>query len=129
MIGGVDIAFTGTVLDGDIDVLLRAARAVWPAAFVESGDGSFAAPVGKTFRVQWPVPSEAFIYESRAAYESWTGSGLTDENANKMVAFTIEADCISFVVNDEGGATAAIVRDMIESVRENRWLALAAPAA
>jgi hypothetical protein len=126
MIGGVDIAFTGTVLNGDIDVLLRAARAAWPRAFVETGDGSFAAPVGDTFRVQWPVPSEVFIYESRAAYESWTASGLTDDNARKMVALTLEADCISFVVNEEGGATAAIARDMIESVRENRWLALAA---
>lgn len=61
MIGGVDIAFTGTVLDGDMDVLLRAARAAWPRAFVETGDASFAAPVGDTFRVQWPVPTEAFV--------------------------------------------------------------------
>lgn len=46
-----------------------------------------------------------------------------------MLAVTLDTDCISFVVNEEGGATAAIVRDMIDSVRQNRWLALAAPAA
>jgi hypothetical protein len=129
MIGGVDIPFTGTVLDGDVDVLLRAARAAWPHAFVESGDGTFAEPIGRAVRVRWSAPAEMFVYESPEAYASWTASGLTEENADKMVAVTLEADCISFVVNDEGGTTGAIVRDMVESVRENRWLALAAPAA
>jgi hypothetical protein len=45
MIGGVDMACTGRVLDGDKDVLLRVARAAWPQAFVENGDGSFAAAI------------------------------------------------------------------------------------
>jgi hypothetical protein len=75
--------------------------------------------------MEWPTPSEAFIYESHAAYESWTASGLTHANADKMLAVTLEHDCISFVVNDRLGTTAAIVGDMMDSVRENRWLALA----
>ena len=117
------------MLDGDVDLILRAARAAWPCGFVETGDGSFKANVGAAFRKAWAVPSELFIYEDFAAYDSWTAHGLTDDNATKMVAVTFDADCISFVVNDKGGPTAATVAAIIDAIRENRWRWLALPEA
>ena len=122
MIGGVDLAFPGAVLEGDLDAILRATRASWPRAFVESSDGSFAAPVEEALRRWWPIESEIFVYDSREAYESWTASGLTDENAEKMIAITVDAEYIAFVVSSERGATAAMARELMESVRYKRWL-------
>lgn len=129
MIGGHDVSLLGTVHPGDADVLLRASRAAWPKSVVESGDGSIVVPVGQALRLQWPVPSEVFVYETHAAYESWTASGLTTENATHMVAITIENDCISFVVNAATGPTTSLVEEMIQALKENRWLALAQPVA
>jgi hypothetical protein len=126
MIGGVDIALPGPVLAGDMDVLLRAARAEWPRAVVEDGDGTIVVQIGDALRRPWDVPCEVFIYEDREAYESWTAHGLTEQNANTIVSVMVERDCISFVVGDSIGPTASIVAQTIYAVRNNRWLALAA---
>ncbi len=93
---------------------------------VESSDGTVLLPVGTALRQRWPVPSEVFIYKTRAAYESWTALGLTDENADEMVAVTVEPDCTSFVVSKPDAPSGAIVDEMIEAVMSNRRFALAA---
>jgi hypothetical protein len=129
MIGGYDVLLPGLVLPDDMDVLLRASRAAWPSAMVESGDGQTLLTVGEALRVRWPISGEVFIYKTRGAYASWTASGLTDENANEMVAITLEQDCIAFVVSDAAAPTSTMVDEMIEAVKENRWLALARSAA
>jgi len=141
MIGGHDVSLTGPVLRDDMEVLLRAARAAWPSAVLESGDGETQMPIGEAIRHQTAMPSEVFLYKNRGAYESWTASGLTEENAEEMVAITAETDCLSFVLNDPAASTGSIVTEMIEAVRENRrtrralpcppqhrWPALAEPA-
>jgi hypothetical protein len=126
MIGGVDTALVGPVLGGDLDVLLRAARAVWPLAIVESDDGTVVKKIGEALRLRWDAPCEFFIYENRAAYESWSAHGLTDGSANKIVTVMVEPDCISFVVGDDDGPTASIVRETVDALTKNRWFALAA---
>ncbi len=126
MIGGVDIPLSGSVLACDMDILLRGARAAWPNAVVENGVGTVVAPIDAALRIRWSIPFEAFIYEDRAAYRSWTECGLTHENAHQMVSISVESDCISFVVSDLAAPSASIVDGMVEGVERNRWLARAA---
>jgi hypothetical protein len=49
MIGGHDVSVDGPVLSDDMDVLLRSARAAWPQALVESGDGRTLVSIGWVF--------------------------------------------------------------------------------
>lgn len=123
MIGGVDFPLSGPVVADDMDVLLRGARAEWPEAVVEDGAGNFVVVIDAALRMRWSIPSEAFIYENRAAYESWTACGLTHQNAHQMVSVSLESDCISFVVSDLAAPSASIVAGMVEGVEKNRWLA------
>jgi hypothetical protein len=120
VIGGHDLGLPGATSTHDPDVLLRCARVAWPKAVVESGDATALLPIGEALRSKWQVPTEVFIYATRDAYESWTTSGLTPENADKMVSLTFEADWISFVVSDARAETGAMVNAMIEAVGANR---------
>jgi hypothetical protein len=72
------------------------------------------------------VPCEVFIYEHRAAYDSWTASGLTEANAHQMISVALESDGIAFVVNDAEAPTVTLVGELMDAVKNNRWLALAA---
>lgn len=125
MIGGHDIFAPGRVFPEDIDVLLRAFRVIWPSGVVESGDGEFVLSIADALRRSWPIPSELFIYESDAAYKSWTASGLTDENADAMISVTLEDDGIAFVVDDAEAPTGAMLKDVMSAVSANRrrWAA------
>ncbi len=119
MIGGYDTVLPGLVLGEDLDFLLRATRAAWPQAVVES-DGGTVSKIGDALRLRWDAPCEFFIYEHRAAYESWAAHGLTDENANTIITVMVEPDCVSFVADVATGPAAAVVREALESLEKNR---------
>jgi len=118
MINGHDVEVEMPVDSVAIDVLLRTVRAAWPHAVVENGGGN-TCTIGDAIRLRWILPTELFIYETRDAYESWTASGLTDENGDKLMALTLESDCISFVVSAQTAPSAQIVDVVIEAIKMN----------
>ena len=129
MIGGFDRILGGETSEYEIDRILRLVGVFWPRCVVESGEGSRVAEGSDAAARGWSIPCEIFIYESRDAFASWTAHGLTDDNAAKMVAITVEPDAMSFVVNAEESETARLVSVVIEAVRELRKERHAVPAA
>ena len=127
ILGGFDIELAGAVIAGnDMNVVLRSLRGAWPQAIVETSDGTSVITIATAITQRWSAPCEVFIYEHRASYESWTANGLTVENANEMIAVAVESDGMSFVVNDPNAPTVILVRELMDAVTQNRWLALAA---
>lgn len=120
MIGGFDIAMLGAAASEDVDVLLRSTRAAWPHGVLESADGDFVAALGAALNRHWTSPNEFFVYDHPDAYESWTEFGLTDENADRMISVTVEADGVFFVVHEQGSKTHALVEDLMRALQQHR---------
>src|SRR4051812_40988117 len=115
MIGGFDQTLVGAVSSGEIAQILRLIAGAWPDFVVEPADGTEVFKGGDDRTRLWTVPCELFVYDSRAAYESWTTDGLTDDNAARMISINAEADAISFVVDAPGSETGRHVSMLIEA--------------
>jgi hypothetical protein len=120
MIGGFDIELLGRTSAEDIDLALRALRAVWPVGVVENGDGDLVMPLKGAAGRTWRIPCELFVYADHTSYASWTELGLTDENAAEMIAITVTPDGIFFVVNEPRSASHLLATHLIDAIRNHR---------
>jgi hypothetical protein len=106
-ISGVDVELLGNPSRDDIDLLIRAARAVWPKCIIEEDRKVYTCR--QAIHRHWPIPCEMFIYKTMDTLKSWTESGLTELNANELLSVQVQKDGMFFVVNSKGSAPFSII--------------------
>ena len=120
MIGGDDLVLPGATSADDVDAILRLVVAFWPDAVFEVA----AVEGGEPIRTSRPFPAarwaDVFAYRDDASFTSWKQSGLTPTNAGAAIYVAVEADAISFVVDDRDSSTGLLVRDVIGALEHAR---------
>ncbi len=118
----VGTALHGATSPSDVDHVLRLARAQWPEAVVDSGEG---APrrVDAALRGRWSVPCDFSLHETKEAHDSWAAEGPTATNLEQMVLTVVERGRICLIADEQAVKAGGLAKDMFRALKENRRLA------
>lgn len=97
MISGQDIVIRSGPVDKAFPLVLWHCRRMWPDAWVEDGEGEWAAPIREVTNAQ----SEIFVYENRAVMEEIDEHGVTPQTDQSMLHVILEKGQATLVVADD----------------------------
>jgi hypothetical protein len=119
IVGGTDITFpvkNGVQL---ADVILHAARELWPEyVFQDAEEVELHENSDPDVWLYGTASTEFFVYRDREAADNWTRLGATSENQNLMLHFLVDTDPssgrkrLTVVVGELAGDVAHFVRDL-----------------
>ncbi|HBQ18559.1 MAG: hypothetical protein RLO52_07940 [Sandaracinaceae bacterium] len=111
MIGGHDVVMEGPTEPGELRLILRGLRSVWPDGVVEDVETGEQRPLADP--AGWQLGStEVLVYRDRPSLESWEARGQTEDNAEAMVHVIFLPKSITWIVDDEGQLV-----EMVEELR------------
>jgi hypothetical protein len=120
MIGGDDLVLEGIPRGSELDFAVRWLRREWRQAVVDV-PGRGALPISSEALFPLTHAAEAFIYRDRGSFESWRQEGLTEQNSDALIWIAVNDDCLVFVIDDRDSPLGRMVRELIESLEQNRW--------
>lgn len=118
-IGGFDRTYKPrrNMTSQHIDLFLRHVQVKWPDAVFETevhpNEDERLQPLQVAIKNGCKIPEELFVYQNRAAAESWDKLGCTNENNEQLILAGIEDEAIHFTVGSPDGPTGKLIDEVI----------------